>query len=161
MKYLSLIGATALLVAAYGVRGDASLSQARTSIQKQYNKMDSAYIRKDVNGIGVCLGHDFLTRVKGERLKLNRAQYLSMIRASLQWVTLKHASTKIDSIKAGNKPGTMQVGASCTTVYLYQPSPEGGKKPKARKLTKSLKETDTWQRTGAGWMIQSRVVDER
>jgi hypothetical protein len=55
----------------------------------------------------------------------------------------------------------MLVGASCTTVYLFQPSPEGWTKPKARKLTKSLKETDTWQRTGAQWMIQSRVVDER
>ena len=123
-------------------------SAVRSTIQRNYNQINSAFIRQDLNGATAYFTSDFESiNAKGERESLSefKEKYNSLFKRFN--IKLTSSKTTIKSISV--KPGSANVAISQRTE---------GKVAGSFKIIISQTSNDTWVKTPEGWRLQTGKI---
>ncbi len=126
-------------------RADAA-GEARKAIRAQYQRINAAIEKQDVDAIARLLTPDF--RLTGGGDTVNRAEYKTMVKQGFQTVYDMKASTAIESFTLqGNQ-------AIVVTRQIQSGKARVTNAPQNRAVTVVMKLRDTWAKTPQGWLLR-------
>lgn len=132
-------------------------SDARQAIQCRYDKFDSAYMKKEFTGVAEVFSPECTMRLVGEGRTLKALSVIKGMKSVSRSLTVSHARTRILSLKPAGSH--FEVAAVWTADSVYSPTNHSKEDPPRRSRAKQMFQ-DTWAKTGSGWQITGRIIEE-